>query len=242
MKPLFPLALVFFLFLSPGFKPFESKKMYKKLVKYSETLPNEFNQIPDERKAALEELGDYIYQKKVGGKASNIVVICTHNSRRSHFGQLWLKTAAIYYGIEDVTTFSGGTEATAFNPRAVDALDRAGFRIMNSGRGGDNPRYLASIGNDYGDILMYSKRFDDRQNPQSEFCAVMVCSEADASCPFVPGADERLSIPYEDPKHFDDTPSETQKYDERCRQIAREMFYAMNHAKSLLVKEVESKK
>jgi protein-tyrosine-phosphatase len=242
MKSMYSVVLVFFLFLLPSFKPFESQKIYKKLAKYTETLPDEFDQISEERKATLEELGEYIYKKRVERKSPNILVICTHNSRLSHFGQLLIKTASVYYGIEEVSTFSGGTEATAFNPRAVEALDRAGFRIMNSGGGDGNPRYLASIGSDYSDLLMYSKRFDDRQNSQSEFCAVMVCSEADKSCPYVPGADERLSIPYEDPKHYDDTPAETEKYDERCRQIAREMFYAMNHAKSLLVKELESRK
>ena len=35
--------------------------------------------------------------------------ICTHNSRRSHLGQIWAAIAGAYYNV-DVATFSGGTE------------------------------------------------------------------------------------------------------------------------------------
>ena len=58
----------------------------------------------------------------------------------------------------------------------------------------------------------------------------MVCSDADEACPFVPGAELRLSMPYDDPKAFDGTPMEEAKYDERSRQIAREMFFAFKYA------------
>ena len=44
-------------------------------------------------------------------------------------------------------------------------------------------------------------------------------------CPIVAGADFRIALPFEDPKAFDDTPLESEKYTERCRQIGREMLY-----------------
>jgi hypothetical protein len=59
----------------------------------------------------------------------------------------------------------------------------------------------------------------------------MVCAEANESCPIVPGADFRLGLPYQDPKAFDNTPQQNEKYDERCRQIAREMFYVFSQIK-----------
>jgi hypothetical protein len=55
----------------------------------------------------------------------------------------------------------------------------------------------------------------------------MVCSEADQACPIVEGADLRIGLPFQDPKEFDNSPLKDSKYDERCRQIAREMFYVM---------------
>ena len=42
------------------------------------------------------------------------------------------------------------------------------------------------------------------------------------------GAAERIAITYEDPKAFDGTDREAEAYDERCRQIAREMLYVFS--------------
>ncbi|MCK4776283.1 MAG: protein-tyrosine-phosphatase, partial [Candidatus Krumholzibacteria bacterium] len=58
-----------------------------------------------------------------------------------------------------------------------------------------------------------------------DFCAVMTCSQADKNCPVVVGASMRVAIPYDDPKAFDGTDQEAANYDERCRQISREMLY-----------------
>jgi arsenate reductase len=43
--------------------------------------------------------------------------------------------------------------------------------------------------------------------------------------PFIPGADKRISLPYEDPKSYDNTADEGKMYDERSIQIATEMKY-----------------
>ena len=72
----------------------------------------------------------------------------------------------------------------------------------------------------------FSKVYDDPFNPKENFAAVMTCSHADENCPFIQGA-KRISITYEDPKIADGTPEETQRYNERVRQIGVEMFYAM---------------
>ena len=60
----------------------------------------------------------------------------------------------------------------------------------------------------------------------------MTCSDADENCPFIPGAEKRIPLRYDDPKEFDDTPLEAQKYDERSRQIAAEMFYLFSKIKN----------
>lgn len=196
-------------------------------------LEREFDQIPQARKAQLRELGAYIHAKIQTGAPARLTVICTHNSRRSHIGQLWLKAAAVFYGLGKVETYAGGTEATAFNPRAVEAMRKAGFAIAKISDGG-NPRYEARLGEDLPSQMLFSKKFSDEPNPQKGFAAVLVCSDADEACPFVPGADGRFAIPYEDPKMFDGTPLESKAYDERCRQIGREMLFAMSQARAKL--------
>jgi hypothetical protein len=83
--------------------------------------------------------------------------------------------------------------------------------------------------------MIYSKKYDNFQNPKSNFIAVMVCSEADKSCPIVPGSNGKIGLPYEDPKYYDNTPSEEQKYDETCRLIALELFFVADYVKTKLI-------
>ena len=56
----------------------------------------------------------------------------------------------------------------------------------------------------------------------------MTCTHADENCPFIPGAEKRISLPFEDPKAFDDTSEEAEQYDKRSLQIATEMKYVFN--------------
>ncbi len=202
-------------------------QIYPAIRNYAEDRVAEFEQIPESRKKDLRKLSGYIAQKMDAGDTANLTFICTHNSRRSHFGQIWSEVAASYYGIrENYESYSGGTEATAFNPRAVAALERVGFRIENPG--GENPKYTLYYGGETKPIQCFSKTFDHSENPASDFAAVMTCSDADENCPFIPGTDLRAAITYEDPKVADNTPDEIQRYDQRCRQIAREMLYLMS--------------
>lgn len=200
--------------------------MYPKLTAYIKTLEKNISGIPKERKRELRPVADYINAKRGTGDPAKLTFICTHNSRRSHLCQIWAATLAEYFGIAQVQSFSGGTESTAFNPRAVKAVERAGFTIESPG--GENPRYKIYFDGEKEPLICFSKTFDDSYNPQQNFAAIMTCSDADRNCPFVPGADKRFSIPYVDPKESDDTPQETETYDERCRQIATEMFYLMS--------------
>ena len=193
------------------------------LQAYIASFLPEVAQINEDRKLQLQEISQYISTKVAAGAPIHLTFICTHNSRRSHFGQIWAAVAAAWYRVENVHTYSGGTEATAFNPRAVAAAERAGFVIKNPG--GDNPRYEVSFVEEHPSLECFSKTYDDLFNPQQNFAAVMTCSDADQNCPFIPGADRRFPVTYKDPKEADNTPEESARYDERCRQIATEMFY-----------------
>lgn len=72
-----------------------------------------------------------------------------------------------------------------------------------------------------------SKEYNDPVNPSEKFAAIMVCSDADESCPFVSGAEDRVSISYDDPKAFNDNEKESAEYDKTSLLIATEMAYVM---------------
>ena len=207
--------------------------MYTKLSKYIDSAVAEMDAIPRERKDKLKEIADFVRSRIDSNETANLTFICTHNSRRSHLGQIWAAAAASYYGIEDgVATFSGGTEATAFNPRAVAAIERAGFKVVNPGVEnplyGNNPHYEVTYAEDGKVLECFSKKYDDPFNANENFAAIMTCSEADEACPYIPGANLRAPITYVDPKESDGTEQEAATYDARCRQIATEMLYMMS--------------
>jgi protein-tyrosine-phosphatase len=202
------------------------------LQDYVNQRTGEFDEIPLARKEQLQQVADFVREHIQAGKPARLTFICTHNSRRSHLSQIWAQTAAAYYGHSGVETYSGGVEVTAFNPRAVAALKRAGFSVPDPGEGA-NPHYKVAFARDVDPLDCFSKVYDQPPNPGSDFCAVMVCGEADKNCPMVEGAALRLAVSYDDPRAFDGTPQEADKYDESCRQIAREMLYLFSRVNAL---------
>lgn len=74
------------------------------------------------------------------------------------------------------------------------------------------------------EMELFSKLLDHPQNPGSHFAAIMVCSNADEACPFVPGADVRISLPFEDPGKFDNTERSAEAYDSAMEAIARDLY------------------
>jgi arsenate reductase (thioredoxin) len=207
-----------------------TNKMGANVKSTVDTLVREFNQIPDERKALIKQLTDFVNSKSKAGQKILLNFICTHNSRRSHISQVWTQTAAHYYGIKNVETFSGGTEATAFNPRAVRAMRQAGFDISTI-KDGSNPVYKVKFSEDAPALTVFSKKYDNDFNPKKDFAAIMTCSHADENCPLVPGASARIALTYNDPKDFDGTHQEAAKYSERVNEIGREMLYAFSQVK-----------
>lgn len=199
-------------------------RLYPAVETYLQQRVAEFESIPAERKVQLDKIAAYVKECRQKQQAPKLVFICTHNSRRSHLSQVWAAVAAHYYQVEGVQTYSGGTEATAFNPRAVSAIERAGLKIEKR-EASMNPRYSVRFHETSDPLICFSKAYRDPPNPREGFCAVMTCSQADQACPVVLGCSARLAIPYEDPKVADGTPEESAKYDERCAQICRELLF-----------------
>ena len=205
--------------------------LYPEVKYYLEAVENDFASIPNDRRQKLNEIAGFISTLLATRATAKVVFICTHNSRRSQLSQVWAAAAAEYYNLADrVESYSGGTQVTAFNIRAVEAIRRAGLRVARAE--GENPHYQVRMGPMLEPLFCYSKEYDHAENPQQDFVAVMTCSEADSNCPIVHGAGARFSLPYVDPKLSDGTQDETEVYDERCRQIATEVSYLMSLVKA----------
>lgn len=187
--------------------------------------------ISEERKTILQPLIDFIQSKISNHQEIRINFICTHNSRRSHLAQVWAQKMANYFNIKNVFCYSGGTEITAVFPEIIEALQKAGFQIQVLSES-TNSIYSIKYGENALPIIGYSKKYDDFFNPKSDFAAVMTCSSADEDCPFVTGAEKRIPITFEDPKAFDNTPQQAEKYNERSLQIATELFYVFSQLNS----------
>lgn len=180
----------------------------------------------EERQTILQPLIDYLKDKMARKELIRLNFICTHNSRRSHLGQVWAQALAKHYHISKVITYSGGTEATALFPKVAETLSHQGFSVNQLGEG-KNPVYSIKYANNQHPVIGFSKTYDDEFNPKGLFAAIMTCSQADEGCPFVAGTEKRIAITYDDPKVSDGTDQQDQVYAERSLQIASEMNWVM---------------
>jgi arsenate reductase len=190
----------------------------------------DFSQISSERKVILQPLVDFVQSKTSGKSQIRINFICTHNSRRSHLSQVWAQTAAAYYDLQNIYCYSGGTEATAVFSSVVETLQQTGFTIQALSAG-TNPVYAIKFADHEHPVIGFSKTYSDAFNPVGNFAAVMTCSQADSGCPLIAGAETRIPITYDDPKAFDGTVQQEEKYRERSLQIAMEMSYVFSQIK-----------
>jgi arsenate reductase len=202
--------------------------MFEKVQKKCLELIQQFDSISNDRKAILLQLSVYIQAKIDSNLPIQLMYVCTHNSRRSHFGQIWSAVATDFYSIPQVSTFSGGTESTAFHPNAIQALTDIGFEIFSADLTNENPKYTVQFGENL-QTVCFSKVYDDSVNPANAFAAIMTCSDAEENCPLIPDVELRVSTTYDDPKAFDGTAMESEKYTERSNQIALETLFVFSN-------------
>ncbi len=183
-----------------------------------------------QRKKLLSPLIQYIQSKINLNKSVQLIFICTHNSRRSHLAQIWAQAMAAHFHLKNVACYSGGTEVTALYPKVIETLKRSGFKIEKKDNK-SNPIYHIQYSQNNQSILASSKQYNHPTNPSTDFAAILTCSHADQNCPFIAGAEERIPIPYDDPKLADDTSLQDEVYFQRSRQIANEMYYVFNQLK-----------
>lgn len=186
--------------------------------------------------SAVSQLSDWIATNYSPDSILPVVVVCTGNSRRSILGSTMGNILSQYVGLPQLRFFSGGTEPSSFNPRTISALKELGIRIEPTGalavpgKGGElSPKYSVSW-SDEGEMVEFSKHYADPSNPNQGFAAIMVCEEANAECPIVKGASLRIAMPFQDPKSFDGSTEERERYIERRDQIARVLWTVLKRA------------
>ncbi len=213
----------------PNQKKLKTKKAVSQRIEHTiSTL--KVDSIPQHRVKVLRPLIDFIQAKVDDHQEICLNFICTHNSRRSHFSQVWAQTMASYFYVENVFCYSGGTESTALFPVVAETLQNSGFQVKIISKG-NNPIYSIKYADNKHPIIGFSKKLDNDFNPKSGFAAIMTCSQADGGCPYIMGAESRIPLTYDDPKIFDNTPQQAEKYDERSLQIATELFYVFSEIK-----------
>jgi hypothetical protein len=221
--------------------PDSRRRLNAKVAAHAELLTTSFDMIDEHHRKAGEKLVDWIAKTYRPGQPLHVTVVCTGNSRRSILGATMGNVAAAYYGMPEIQFHSGGTAPSAFNSRTVATLKEIGIEIAPTGteapRGEPktaNPIYKVRWGGSGQEATEFSKIYSDPSNPQEGFAALMVCGEADAACPFVKGAALRVSMPYLDPKIYDDGAYEAIKYAERRDDIGRLMLSVMMQLRNQL--------
>lgn len=186
--------------------------------------------IPVERKEILQPLIDFIKRKAENGDVIRLNFICTHNSRRSHLSQIWAQTIAFHFGIKNVFCYSGGTEATAVFPKVVETLNHQGFEILQLSEN-VNPVFAVKYSQNEVPVICFSKAYNNEFNPKTNYAAIMTCNSADEACPIVFGSESRIPVKYDDPKIYDGTDLQDEKYAERSLEIAQEMWWVFGSIK-----------
>lgn len=225
--------------------PASRERLVPKVRAYADRLTTSFDRIDATHRKAVDELVEFIVANYEPRKPLPAICICTANSRRSVLGMAMGNVAAAYYGLPEVRFSCGGTERSSVNSRAIRALKAIGVAIEPTGEHapkGDpetpNPIYAirwGTSGDPAFEAREFSKVYSDPHNPRNGFAALMVCSDADEACPLVKGASARISMPFFDPKVYDGTAYEEEKYDERRDDIGRVLLSALTQARRGLI-------
>lgn len=104
--------------------------------------------------------------------SKRVLFLCTGNSCRSQMAEGWLR----HLGGPGYEVFSAGTDPTAVNPLAIEAMSEAGV-----------------------DISAQASESVDRYAVSTFDLVVTVCDNAKERCPVFPGGGERAHWGFDDP-------------------------------------------
>ena len=68
----------------------------------------------------------------------------------------------------------------------------------------------------------------------------MVCSDADETCPFVPGCETRIALPFTDPKVSDNTATMEATYLKSSTEIAEQLFLLLSLQQNQLTSDFKA--
>ncbi len=229
--------------------------LFTKVRSHFDTLSIQVDKTVNDHRDVIGHFSKAIVSNYIPGSRLPIIAVCTGNSRRSMLAAIMGNIAAAYLGFLELRFFSGGTAPSAFNPRTIECLKVIGVEIVDTGDKGassfntpsndntvENLKYtvrwgkLPRLGVNLFESIEFSKVYNDAVNPKKDFVALMVCNEAEASCPNVNGAVSKISMPFHDPKEFDDTEFEALKYNQRRDEIGGVMLASLSYAKKLLLR------
>jgi len=226
------LYLSFFLFFFGNTNAFPPKPLYPILKDYVKDFHKEFRNISEERRYRLNEIASYVRQQKKQNQIAQLLFITTNQSTIGQMAQIWAETAAFYYGLNNVTTFSGGLHPDTISEKMIFALERAGYIVYTTELSG-GVVYKVKYSYNLKPIIVFPKKINHKKNPDGQFMAIIIEPNANANLTEVKGAQKRLSIYYDDPQGYEGVPEEEKIYNERSRQIALEMFYVFSQLKHL---------
>lgn len=134
-----------------------------------------------------------------------ILFICAHNSARSQMAEGFVKS--LYP--DDYEVFSGGIEPSEVNPYVIKAMGEVGIDISDQ----------------------YAKSVNEFIDEKIDYL-VTVCDQAQASCPFFPGAKSYIHKGFPDPSEFRGTEEEilvqVRKVRDGIRKWIQETFHPKN--------------
>lgn len=189
--------------------------------------------IDENRRNLLTTIADTIKDIYVDDNEQiSVNFICTHNSRRSQLGQVWAFFASHYFGL-NISSFSGGTEVTAFHRNTVRTLKEVGFTFNVEEFSHQNPVYQVSFQGTSDFVLGFSKTFDHSIN-KAPYVAITTCDSADENCPYIAEATRRFHLPYIDPKGSDGTPEQDAAYLKTNEMVAAEVYFIFDRVKRSL--------
>ncbi len=208
----------------------EPERLFPRIRQYLDDQSKKLGKVAAAHQPAVTELSRWIARRE--RKQTDIIMVCTGNSRRSILGASMGNIVAAYRNKDNVRFHSAGTAPSAFNPRTIATLKEIGFVIEATGSQAKtgaknelNPHYRIAWGQaKESSVVEYSKTLDDVVLPGRDFAAVMVCDDADAKCPIVAGADLRVSMTFLDPKAFDGTKDEADEYAKTRDLLAQTML------------------
>ena len=207
-------------------------KLYPILFNHVRDLYPEYEGIPFERRVVLDEIANYTLGTIQFDGNAEILLIGSNNATRSILAEAWANAAAYYYGIDNVKISSGGVTKKEISRYAIMALEKAGFIIYRKQQIGVE-QYEVKYTYHIDPLVISSKLYNDKDNPDLNFGSVILCPNADINLPVVKGNNFRTSLHYFDPIAYENDPDVLDKYLDKSHEIALEMFYLFYKLKGI---------